>query len=191
MSDDTKKWVADIDAETAAEAEERLEWGERKNAIETLAELIANDGFTERTPYDARIRQLQRKRKNLESEREQINEQIEEIDGELDALRETRSSFESSEDKLKGSIESIETNLRHAGMNVYEDQPAVKDVAQKYGLSTEQVVDRVKDRNPDVPPQAFVYPMSDRFIDSWEGFNDESVATQPPEEREGLYDHET
>lgn len=191
MSDEKSKWTADIDKEIAEKAEMRLEYGEKTEIIERVAEVIANRGLDERTPYDARIRQLKTQLREKRLERDEIQDEIDEMENEIETLVDKRERFESPEDKLEGALASLDSLLRRSGMHIHEEQVQVVDVAREHGLSAEQVVGRMKQRNPDVPPHAFSNPDDDQYFDDWYGFADGSKAALPPDERENDYDHET
>lgn len=184
MTDDEKRWQADIDREIAEAADRRLNHGERKQLIEALAEAIANRGFSEKTPLDVRIQQLREIKQKKIEKRTKINDEIDNIETEIEVLRERRGNYESEAEKLEGRIEGIESSLRHDGMNIFEGSSSVEQIANEYPVTPEDVINRLKDRNPDVPPWAFSNPMEERFIEDWNGFEDESVASLPVEERE-------
>lgn len=184
MSDETKRWQAEIDQEIAEAADSRLSHGDRKVLIEKLAEAIANKGFSERTPYDVRITQLKEKRKQLVSKRDRVNEQIDDVDSEIDALREKRSQYEDETEKLEGRIEGVESDLLRRGTNIWPESPIVLDIAHEYDITAEEFVEELKRRNPDIPPYAFDEPNDNQFVDNWTGFDDPSKASLPPDERE-------
>lgn len=182
MTDDVKRWQADIDREIAEAADAKLDHGERKVLIERLAKTIAEKGYSNQTPYDVRIQQLREQRQSLVDERDEIEENIDDIETELELLREKREKYESESDRLEGRIEGVEADLRR-GTNIFVGNPIVDDIADEYDVSSEEVVDRLKERNPDVPPWAFSNPMEERFIDDWTGFAEESKASLPVDER--------
>lgn len=187
MSDEKKRWQADIDREIAEAAESRLEHGDRKELFQKLAEIVANKGLDDRTPYDARIQQLREERRSKIADREEIERDIATLEDEIDILRDKREQYDSQSEKLKGRIEGLEYDLRR-GSNMFVGSPMVTEVAEEYEVDEQGIIDRLKHRNPDVPPYAFDKVNDNQFVDNWTGFDEEDVAALPPTEREDLYE---
>lgn len=158
MSDDTKLFGSHIDAELAELATERLDYGEKKEVINDLAEAIAYGGrWDERTPVDLQIERKEDLLGDLRDKRRQTDSRIESVEQELNRLRQRREKMRSTEDQLEAALVGIESELR-GGRRVFEKMGPVQSIAREFEMDPTAVIDKLKSRNPDVPDSAFTNP---------------------------------
>jgi chromosome segregation ATPase len=197
MSDDTSLFGAQIDADTADIIDNRLEYGEKSRLIREFAQEIAyGAGWDERSSIDIQIEHVEDKLAEARKRRRQAEQQIETYEDELARLREKRETKQTRQEKLDASLVPVEDDLRR-GSRVFPDHGAVQRIAREYDITAEDVLERLKERNPDVPDRAFREPdaiytegtassANQSSTDDWNGVDDEEINT-PVENRRCLY----
>lgn len=181
-SDDTKRVVADIDAETHSLLKERLEHGEMSELIREVAGTVAYGGGWDRS--NIKERQLRKERQELRQLREQRRELDAKIETKEETIRELeheREQMESEEERLEGALWSFEQTFRAGETRAVEENTQLQSIANEFKLDVEDVQSQLRERNPDVPECAFKPPALSRG--SWDGFPPELVET-PVDERE-------
>jgi chromosome segregation ATPase len=186
MGEETALFGAHIDADTAEIIDSRLEYGEKSELVRDLAQAIAYGGdWDERTAIDTQIENVEQRLADAREERRRADAKIETIENELEKLREKREVKQTTEEKLDISLVPIESELRQ-GNRVFVEHGPVDSVARELKLPAADVIDRLKERNPDVPDYAFeeLVPYADN--EAWNGVPEPELNT-PPENREDLY----
>ena len=192
MSDDQKLFGAHLDADLVDVASDRLEYGEKKDVLQQLAEAIAYGGrWDNRTPLDIQIERVETDLEEWRDKRRTADAEIERLESKLKDLRSRREEMRSAEEQLDAALTTIESDLRD-GRRVHARLGVVQSVARDFDLKADEVIDRLRQRNPDVPDDAFVDPKDEdlqkqarrAFKDHrWEGLPRDQQRT-PVEERE-------
>lgn len=99
---------------------------------------------------------------SIDAERERLSAQREHADERLATLEERRADLESVSDReadrstdYEAELDQIEADL-HDGMHVFEEHGVVQQAAQAGGVTPAEVIEELKERNPEVPDYAFV-----------------------------------
>lgn len=160
MSDDepTKLFGAQIDADTHEVLDARLEYGEKSRLIQDLANTIAYGGdWNERTPLDIQIENVEEKLARAREKRRKADAEIETYEADLQRLRDKRETKQTREEKIEASLVPVEADLRE-GKRVFPEHGAIQTIAREYSMAAIDVIDFLKERNPDVPDHAFEEP---------------------------------
>lgn len=107
-----------------------------------------------------------------------VNQRIQERQQQSQTAVETR-----QEEELHDVLATLEMEtVRHpSGRRVFPDFPSVRDVASEFGVSPDEIIETLRERNPDVPSHAF--KAGGHAVPDWHGLSEEQADT-PVEERE-------
>lgn len=144
-----------VNRQTKELAKEKLGHGGLSRAVRQTLERIAHgQEVSERQRIEDRLetlrdeRQEKRlKRNQLDNELDEINRKIERAESELDALRDKEGEYE-------GALQMLEDSL-HDGMNVFPEHAQVKEAAAIGECKPRDVIDDLRERNPDLPSERF------------------------------------
>ena len=140
-------------AERCRDQFRRVGYGEEvqnEEALRRELETVRN----KKDEVDAEIRDLQSERERLARKETRLEERVEKTD--------------SRKEKYDGMLESAESLLAQGG-HVYPHHPIIKNAADLMKITTEEVIDDLKDRHPAIPDHAFV-PSPDAD-EEWHGFD--------------------
>lgn len=143
--------------------------------------------------YEAAFGETRTEYEQLKAEKEELEDEKDDVDARMRELRSRRESIErrliridnrlenmdSIEDKIESKFESLET-LVCSGMHLDKNHPLVEEAAQVADIHEEDVLDRLKDRLPNVPEYAFKPKM--HAPKNWHGMSVERARQQPAEE---------
>lgn len=143
------------DRDTVEAAKKKLEFGEMSERLrETLETIAYGAEATERERLREKLRdkrhegrEIDREIQQLRTDREELNRQIERIETRLEQLEE-------DDGKYDGVLEMLESDL-HDGVRITSGSPRVERAAEIGNCEPPQVIDDLKDRNPNVPEKAF------------------------------------
>ena len=182
MSEDTVTKGAPIPAETAEVLGERLDHGEWSEYVRSLADILAYGDADTRTPFDAVIENKQDALSEARRRRDDINIQIKILEDELETLKRERENHTTKAEQFDGALWQLEQDFRSGQFgHAVEDQIKIKNLASKFGRSTEAIITLLRERNPDVPEHAFKPPAAVRK--RFSGL-EESRVSLPVEKRE-------
>lgn len=186
MGNDTKLFGAQVPETVMDAIEARLGYGEKSEYIREFARHLAYGEYVDdRTPLDAAIAVTENRIATLEQERQEITTELDRLGDELDRLNDERQRYTNTESHLDAALIALEDDLRR-GMNVDPEAPRVDRVAREFDKTAEDVIDRLKQRNPDVPDHAFERATPFSTTPDWDGVSPDAIET-PVENRECLY----
>lgn len=107
-----------------------------------------------------------------------VDQRIQERQQQSQTAVETR-----QEEELDDALATLEMEtVRHPnGRRVFPDYPPVRDVASEFGVTPNEIIETLRERNPDVPSHAF--KAGGNAVTKWHGLSEERADT-PVEERE-------
>lgn len=157
MTDDDKTQVHfTVDRHAKDLAKEKLEFGELSSILRDEVRRVAfGEEISKRERLQERLNQLREDRDDLRAEKRQIETDIEEKETEIARVEERLSGLERREDRYEGNLEMLEETLRQGG-RVFEDHGQVIKAAKTGGKEPEDVIQELRERNPDIPDHAFV-----------------------------------
>jgi chromosome segregation ATPase len=157
MSDEEEKQMVtfNIDLDTYQQAKEKLAHGEMSEELRMKLKRIAyGTDASKREQLREKLHTLREDKRDIESEintlrgkRSEKTRKIERVEQRLDDLRDIEGEY-------NGALEMLESRLLQ-GERIYIQLDAVENAAQLGEKNKEDVLEDLKDRNPDVPAYAF------------------------------------
>jgi len=144
-----------VDETTLEEAKGKLDHGELSEELRTTVQRIAHGAEvaeeTRLTDHLETLREARRKKRqerdNIEQELEEINRDIERTERRLEQLREQDGEYD-------GVLSMLEEDL-HDGRRILGGSDKIKRAASIGDCSVDDVVEDLRERNPNVPDKAF------------------------------------
>ena len=142
-------------SQTVKEAKDKLEHGEMSEELRARLDEIAHGAdVSEENRLMDRLQTLREDRRDAESkiskwqeERDELDRKIERIETRLDELRDQEGEYD-------GVLAMLEADLQD-GVRIMEGTDKVKRAAQIGDCEPSDVIQDLKDRNPDIPDEAF------------------------------------
>jgi len=142
-------------------AKDKLEHGEMSELLrETLDRVAHGADVAEETRLKDALEAIREDKRELRQDRDDIERQLEEksreeerIEQRLDALREQDGEYD-------GVLAMLEEDL-HDGVRILGGGDKIKKAARIGDCTTDDVIDDLKERNPDVPEKAYRPSRSD------------------------------
>lgn len=128
-------------------------------------------------------RELNRLEETRQDKRSGIREEqvdLERIEDRISTVQTKLSERSTRKDQFEGAFDSLEMTLREGGVHMVPELTQVKRVARVGGLEPDQVIARLRERNPDVPNYAFEAPAL--TSERWGGLPEDEIET-PVDER--------
>lgn len=142
-------------SQTVKEAKDKLEHGEMSEELRgRLDEIAHGTDVAEENRLTDRIQTLREDRRELRREREQIEEAIEEKNRNIERIEARLDELREQEGEYDGVLAMLETDLQD-GVRIMEGTDKVKRAAQIGDCEPKDVIQDLKDRNPDMPDKAF------------------------------------
>lgn len=184
MSNEQSRWGANIDTETKEILDERLDHGEVSKILREVANSIAyGSGWDQATLLDRQIERKRQQLRTLRDKRRDIDGSIETAEEELRELERNREDVKTKEEQFDGALWSFEQSFRSGDIgHIDENHPRVESFADEFGRDAEEIVQTLRDRNPDIPAYAFKPFQTAQY--KFGGVSDDSINT-PVESRGG------
>lgn len=155
MTEHDKLVTFNASSETLQEAKDRLEHGELSERLRgTLNEIAHGADVAQQTRLTDRLQTLREDRRDAErkirewqDERDELDRKIERVESRLDELREQDGEYD-------GVLAMLEADLAD-GVRVMEGTDKVKRAARIGDCTPADVIDDLKERNPNTPDVAF------------------------------------
>lgn len=136
-------------------AKSNSEYGELSEKVRTLYQSVAfGEEIGERTQLENELKAIREKKDNKRAEKRELEREIENLEKRETRLEERVSSLSSKEDKFEGAIEMLEQQL-YEGTHIWPEHGTVKKAAGLGEGTPEQVIQKLKERNPGIPDYAF------------------------------------
>ena len=155
MTNNRKRSTFLVDEATLEQAKDGLDRGELSKELRATVERLAYGAdVAQETRLTDQLRTLRENRRekrqerdNIETELEELNRKIERVEQRLDNLRE-------QEGKYDGVLAMLEEDL-HSGVRILGGSDKIKRAAELGDCSVDEVIEDLKERNPEVPEKAF------------------------------------
>lgn len=136
-------------------AKANAEYGELSEKVRTLYETVAfGEEIGERSQLQRELDSIREKKDQKRAKKREIETEIENLERREQRIEERISSLSSKEDKFEGAMEMIEQQL-YDGTHIFPEHGLVKRATGLAGMDPEQVINKLKERNPGVPDYAF------------------------------------
>jgi len=153
----TEKTQVGFEAEksTVEEVKAKLEYGELSERLRQCLDVIAHGtDVSEETRLTDRLQTLREERRDLRQERDNIEKDIEEKTRDIERVEQRLDNLREQDGEYDGVLAMLEEDL-HDGMRIVGGSNKIKRAAQLGDCSVDEVIEDLKERNPDVPGDAF------------------------------------
>lgn len=176
MSDDTHVRVNHRVPEHVRDtAQKKTEHGEMSERVRAIYRQVAyGEVYDERSQLQARLDEVTDELSDARRKRNDIESRISDLESEADKLKRRLSEQDTESAEYNAQLESIESEL-HEGRRITAENAAVKTAAEKRGVQPAEVIDQLKERNPDVPDVAFTFATGELEPTDWQAATDERV----------------
>jgi len=155
MSNDRKQVKFTHEKQTVEAAKDKLEYGELSEELRATLDRIAHGAdVAEETRLTDRVEQLREERRELQRERDDIVDKIEETERDIERVERRLEELRETNGEYDGVLAMLEGEL-HDGVRVMAGTDTVKRAASIGDCTPEDVINDLRDRNPDVPDMAF------------------------------------
>lgn len=155
MTDYDKLVNFNANSKTVEEAKSKLDHGELSEELRATLDRIAHGAdVAEETRLTDRLQTLREDRRKLRRDREEIEEQIEEVNRDIERVEARLDELREQDGEYDGVLSMLEEDL-HAGQRILGGSDKIKRAAKIGGCSVDDVIDDLRERNPDVPDKAF------------------------------------
>lgn len=157
MSDkETQQVTARVDKEAYEAAKKHLEHGGITREIRNTINAIAfGETTAEKEQLKQRLAQEREERSELRSQRAQVDRKLENKDRIIERIESRLDTLRDKEGEYEGALQMIESDIINEHKNVFVGHDQVKNAAEMGNCTQEDVIDDLKERNPDIPDQRF------------------------------------
>lgn len=146
-------------------AKENAEHGELSEAVRDVYRMYATTGGAETlAQLEVRLRKTRRERESLEDRIKHLREELETVREQERGLQEQIREYEQETTEYERVMSELSAMLRD-GNSVFPSHGKVKTAASTKGCSVSEVMDDLRDRNPDVPDARFQEGTTDEPAD--------------------------
>jgi len=156
----TEKTQVGFEAEksTVEEVKAKLEYGELSERLRRCLDAIAHGtDVSEETRLTDRLQTLREERRDLRQERDNIEKDIEEKTRDIERVEQRLDNLREQDGEYDGVLAMLEEDL-HSGIRILGGSNKVAKAASIGDCSKADVIEDLKERNPDVPAKAFREP---------------------------------
>lgn len=149
------------------DAQQNSGHGDLSDAVRMAYRTIAyGDDYQNTTRLKQRLERAKNEYRRLVEEKDAVEDEMEDTEDRIRQLREQLETAEEADERFDELIEELETKLE-GGSHVFPGHGGVVEAAEIGGVSEGEVIDTLKDRNPEIPDDAFV-PQSEAEFE-WTG----------------------
>jgi len=176
MSDGMKQVGFEVDAEAWERAKSKSEWGEMTERLRgTVHEKAYGTEITERKRLREKRDSIRKEIREVENEIQNKQHTRDEKQRELERVEQRLETLEQQDGEYDGFIQAIESDL-HDGKRVFVNHGKVERAAELGDCDESDVIEALKERNPDLPEGAFREPRAGEQP-SWKD-SDNTTTTQ-------------
>jgi len=174
MTNDKSQINFEVDRDAKELAKDKLDYGELSTELrETIHRIAFGDEISKRERAHKRLAELREEKDSIRGTIRQKQTELEEVEDEIARLEERIDNLERREDKYEATLEMLEEIL-YAGQRVFKEHGQVMKAAKVGGVDAEDVLEELKERNPQIPDHAFQQAM--HSSKKWRGVTEESDA---------------
>jgi len=155
MTDNDKLVNFKAPEESVEEAKSGLEHGELSEELRaTINRLAHGADVAEETRLTDRLRTLREEQRDLRTERDNIESKIDEKSREIERVEQRLDALRDQQGEYDGVLAMLEEDLNN-GVRILGGSDKIKRAAKLGDCEVNDVVADLKERNPDVPIEAF------------------------------------
>jgi len=155
MSESRSQVNFTVDAEAHERAKRRSEYGELSERLrQTINELAYGTEVTERKRLKEKLEDLRGDKRDVDKEIEDLRHQRDELEREISRVEDRLDALMDTEGEYEGFLQAIESDL-HEGMRFDPGHGKIERAAELGDCDEQDVIDALRERNPEVPNIAF------------------------------------
>jgi chromosome segregation ATPase len=144
--------------------------GDLSDAVRMAYRTVAyGDDYQNTARLKQRLERAKNEYRRLTEEKDGIEAEMDEAESRIRTLREQIADAEDADERFEAKIQELETKL-HSGTHIFPNHGGVIEAAEAGGMAESEVIDALRERNPDIPEDAFV-PVSEAEFE-WTGTDD-------------------
>jgi len=144
-----------VDKATYESAMERLEWGEMSERLrDTVVEIAFGADISKREKVRRRLEEVRKKRDDALDQADKLRSDSRQYNARIAELEQTLSHLNDADGEYSGALQVIE-DLLIMGARIDPEHVQVKRAAALQKVRPEQVIEDLKNRNSELPPEAF------------------------------------
>ena len=162
MSNDPSKQVGfEVDEQAYEMAKEKLDYGEMSEILrEAIHEVAFGSRTTEQQRVKDRLKELREKKRKKQREIRDAQQEVDEIERKIERCEDRLDELQEQDGEFDGALELLESQLEE-GSRVFVGHGQVEQAAELGKCTQEEVIQTLKQRNPDLPDEAFRRPKPD------------------------------
>lgn len=166
MSDDRNAQInVNVNRETKELAKKKLGFGGLTDEInKTLYRVAHGAEVSEQRRLKDKLEDLREDKREIENEIDNLRNERDEKERKISRIEERLDAIMDQEGQYEGYIQSIETDL-HNGKSFWPQHPKIQDVAEMVDSTGEQIIDDLRERNPNLPDSQFTDALNKQSID--------------------------
>lgn len=138
------------------DAHDAAEHGELSDAVRDAYRIVAYGGEVAGSHrLEQELKHVGYEKKHVERQLTSLQERLADIERRESEIQDRIESVESSSERFETALNELESQLRE-GMNVFPSHGLVQEVADAGSKTPEEVIELLKERNPEIPDHAFV-----------------------------------
>ena len=164
----------EVDKDTVETAKQKLEFGEMSQRLrETLEAIAHGTEVAEETRLTDRLQTLREERRSLRQQRDNVENDLDEVNRKIERVEQRLDSLREQDGQYDGVLAMLEEDL-HSGVRILGGSDKIKRAAELGDCSVDEVIEDLKERNPEVPEKAF-RPAQAGEPAAWNSDNTESL----------------
>ena len=164
----------EVDKDTVETAKQKLEFGEMSQRLrETLEAIAHGTEVAEETRLTDRLQTLREERRSLRQQRDEVENGLDEVNRKIERVEQRLDSLREQDGQYDGVLAMLEEDL-HSGIRILGGSDKIKRAAKLGDCSVDDVIEDLKERNPEVPDKAF-RPAEQGEPADWQSDNTESL----------------
>lgn len=155
-SEEMVQLVVEVPKNTKEVAKRNLEYGGLSREVRhTLARIAHGEETAELQRVKDNLEDLRDQREEYKRKRDEIENELSDVERKIERNEQKLSRLRDMESEYEGRLMSIEDQMIQDGMRVFPDHGQILSVAQEYGQEPLDVINDLKERNPDLPDEQF------------------------------------
>jgi len=149
------------------DARENAQHGDLSEAVRQAYEIVADgDDYEDRFRLEQRLERTRSEYESLVEQKERIEREMRDLKSQIGRLESKLESIEEADAEYNESLKDLTVSLRQ-GEHLFPSHAAVQEAAELGNCEARDVIQELKDRNPEIPDDAFVPAHEAEF--GWDG----------------------
>jgi predicted nuclease with TOPRIM domain len=156
-----------------ADAQENSGHGDLSDAVRQAYRIVAyGDDYEDTARLKQRLERARNEFERLVEQKEQIEREMRDVKGRIDSLEDKLDESEQQDEAFNEELDLLEDAVKE-GEHIFPTHGKVEAAAEIGGVPPEDVIDTIRERNPDIPDDAFVPAHEAEF--AWNGIEDTDI----------------